>query len=190
MKHALKFLVLALTISSLTSSAQTIHSTKTGQISFFSETPVRNIEAKNNQVASLINTETGEVVFSVLIKEFKFEKALMEEHFNENYMESAKYAKSTFQGKITNLNAVNFKSDGTYTVSVEGKLSMHGVTKPLNVIGKISVVQGKISVIANFAVQLVDFNIERPTIVMTEIAESVDVKINCQYELKTIEKKS
>jgi hypothetical protein len=67
---------------------------------------------------------------------------------------------------------------------------MHGVTKPLNVIGKISVVQGKISVVANFAVQLIDFNIERPTIVMTEIAESVDVKINCQYEPKTIEKKS
>jgi polyisoprenoid-binding protein YceI len=170
--------------------SQTLFQTKTGQISFFSETPVRNIEAINNQVASLINTETGEVVFSVPIKEFKFEKALMEEHFNENYMESAKYAKSTFQGKITNLNAVDFKTNGTYTVSVEGKLTMHGVTKPLSVIGKISIGQGKISVVTNFTVQLIDFNIERPTIVMKEIAESVDVKINCQYESKPIEKKS
>jgi polyisoprenoid-binding protein YceI len=169
--------------------AQNLYQTKSGQISFFSETPVRNIEAINNQVASLINTETGEVVFSVPIKEFKFEKALMEEHFNENYMESAKYAKSTFQGKITNLGAVNFQTDGTYMVSVEGKLSMHGVTKPLSTVGKIMVQQGKISVIANFTVQLVDFNIERPSIVMTEIAESVDVKINCRYEPKPIEKK-
>ena len=184
-----KILITLLAILSIWSFAQPLYQTKNGQISFFSETPVRNIEAINNQVASLINTETGEVVFSVPIKEFKFEKALMEEHFNENYMETAKYAKSTFQGKITNLGAVNFRVDGTYVANVEGKLSMHGVTKPLSTTGKITIAQGKISVIANFTVQLIDFNIERPTIVMTEIAESVDVKINCRYEPKPNEKK-
>lgn len=184
-----QILTILLAMLSFWSFAQDLYQTKSGQISFFSETPVRNIEAINNQVASLINTGTGEVVFSVPIKEFKFEKALMEEHFNENYMESAKYTKSTFQGKITNLSEVNFLVDGTYSVNVAGKLSMHGVIKPLTATGKITIAQGKISVIANFTIQLIDFNIERPTIVMTEIAESVDVKINCRYEHKPLDKK-
>lgn len=180
--------VAALIFSSATS-AQSLLSTKTGQISFFSETPIRNIEAVNNEVTSMINTETGEIGFVVPVKSFRFEKSLMEEHFNENYMETAKFPKATFQGKITNLKAIDFKKDGTYHATVDGKLTMHGVTKNILTIGKITVENGKLFTVASFVVQLEDYNVKRPSIVAAEIAESVEIKINCRYEPKSNEAK-
>ena len=80
--------------------------TKNGSISFFSKSPLENIDAKNNQVMSVLNTQTGELQFSVIIKAFHFEKALMQEHFNENYMESTKFPKATFKGTLTDLSHV------------------------------------------------------------------------------------
>ena len=86
--------------------------TKNGKISFFSKTDIENIDAVNNQAMSILNSQTGEIVFSVMVNGFLFKKALMQEHFNENYMESAKYPKATFKGTITDLTKVNFKKDG------------------------------------------------------------------------------
>lgn len=190
MKHPLKFYAIAtFIISCYMASAQTLYSTKTGQISFFSETPIRNIEAVNNEVVSMINLTTGEIGFVVPVKSFRFEKSLMEEHFNENYMETAEFPKSSFQGKITNLSAIDFKKDGTYAASVEGKLSMHGVTKSISTAGQIIMEKGKILIVASFFVKLEDYNVKRPTIVAAEIAERVEVKINCRYEPKSNEAK-
>jgi YceI-like domain len=190
MKSPLKIsaLLIALTISG-TASAQSLYSTKTGQISFFSETPIRNIEAVSNEVVSMINSGTGEIGFVVLVKSFRFEKSLMEEHFNENYMETPKFPKATFQGKITNLKAIDFKKDGTYIVSVEGKLTMHGVSKSISTVGKITVEKGKIIAVASFIAKLEDYDVKRPTIVAAEIAENVEIKINCRYESKSNEAK-
>ena len=190
MKYICKLIALILlVVPNAVASAQILHTTKTGQISFFSETPIRNIEAMNNEVVSMINTETGEIGFVVPVKSFRFEKSLMEEHFNENYMETAKYPKTTFQGKISNLNAIDFKKDGTYSATVDGKLSMHGVTKTISTVGKITVDKGKIVAVASFTVKLEDYNVKRPTIVAAEIAESVEIKINCRYEPKSNEAK-
>lgn len=190
MKHPLKFYAISvLAILCLKASAQTLFSTKTGQISFFSETPIRNIEAVNNEVISMINTLTGEIGFVVPVKSFRFEKSLMEEHFNENYMETSKYPKAVFQGKITNLNAIDFKKDGTYHASVEGKLTMHGVTRSVSSVGKVTVEKGKLTAVASFIVQLEDYNVKRPSIVAAEIAENVEIKINSRYELKSNEAK-
>src|SRR6476661_8884814 len=83
-------------------SAQKIY-TKNASITFFSKSPLENIDAKNNQVMSVLNTETGEMQFSVIIKAFHFQKALMEEHFNENYLESGKFPKATFKGNVTDV---------------------------------------------------------------------------------------
>ena len=190
MKHLFKLIALILlAVPNAVVYAQTLYTTKIGQISFFSETPIRNIEAMNNEVVSMINTETGEIGFVVPVKSFRFEKSLMEEHFNENYMETAKYPKTTFQGKISNLNAIDFKKDGTYSATVDGKLSMHGVTKTISTVGKITVDKGKIVAMASFTVKLEDYNVKRPTIVAAEIAESVEIKINCRYEPKSNEAK-
>ncbi len=162
--------------------AQNVYMTRSGQISFYSKTPMENIEAINNEVNSMINPGTGDIVFAVLIKSFRFERALMEEHFNENYMESAKIPKSTFQGKITNLNQVDFSKDGAYPATVEGDIVVHGVKQRLKSTGTIVVEKGKISVVSAFTLNPSDFDIEIPSLVAEKIAKTIDVKISCHYE--------
>jgi YceI-like domain len=164
--------------------AQTMYITRSGQISFFSKTPMESIDAVNNEVTSLLNIETGEIVFAVLIKSFHFERALMEEHFNENYMESDKIPKSTFQGKIANLSNVNFKKDGIYPVTVEGDLIIHGVKQHVTIIGNVKIEKGKISTTSTFVIKLADYKIEIPSLVADKIDKTLEIKVSCNYEPK------
>ena len=168
----------------LNSSAQ-LYFTKNGNISFFSSTMLEDIKADNNQVISIINTSTGEIQFSLLNNAFHFKKALMEEHFNADYMESAKYPKSTFKGTIANISAVNVNADGTYNVTVSGDLTIHGVTKAISVPGTISVKSGKISAKAIFNVKVKDYNITIPSTTRNNIAESIQLTVTCSYEKKS-----
>jgi len=158
--------------------------TKNGSVSFFSTSPLENISADNSQVMSVLNIPTGDMQFSVLIKSFHFKKSLMETHFNENYMESDKYPKATFKGKINDLTKVNFTADGTYTVEVSGDLTMHGVSNKTTTQGTITIKSGVITASANFKVRLADYKISIPKIVKDNIAEVVDVKISCLYDQK------
>lgn len=162
-------------------SAQPILMTRSGQISFFSQTPMENIDAVNNEVTSMLNIGTGEIVYAVLVKSFRFQKALMEEHFNENYMESDKFPKSTFTGKITNLTAIDLSKEGKYSIIVEGELTIHGVTKVISVPGELVVSGGKVRALASFTVKVADYNIEIPSLVADKIAKTIEIKINCQY---------
>lgn len=152
--------------------------TRTGKVSFFSSTPVENIEAFNNEAASVVNAKTGEVVFMVPIKSFKFEKALMQEHFNENYMESDKFPKADYKGKITNLGDVNFKKEGTYNVKTSGKLTMHGVTKDVVANGTIVVKAGSATINSKFSVAPKDYGIKIPSVASSKIASTIEVTIN------------
>jgi polyisoprenoid-binding protein YceI len=155
-------------------------------VSFFSRAKsIDKVEADNNDVSSLINTQTGDMVFAILLKSFHFESALMEEHFNENYVESSKFPKSTFKGKITNLTAVNFTKDGTYAVTVEGDLTLHGVTKKASSAGTLTVKSGKIAAFSKFTVNLKDYNITIPSLVKDKISEDIDVTLDCKYEPKS-----
>ena len=120
-----------LVVTSFFSFGQTRYIERTGKASFFSEAPLENIEAHNEQVLSLLDVEKGEVAASMLMKSFQFQKALMQEHFNEKYIESDKYPKATFKGKITDMNKVDLSKDGNYTVDVEGEITIHGETQPL-----------------------------------------------------------
>jgi polyisoprenoid-binding protein YceI len=156
--------------------------TNTGKISFYSSTPVEDIDAVNNKVTSFINTDDGSIVFSMDIKDFTFKKSLMQTHFNENYMESDKYPKSLFKGKITNLAAVKFDANGTYNATVEGELTIHNVTKNVKVTGTIEVKDKKIYAKAKFPVKVADYNIEIPKIVFQKIAETVEVTVDIAYD--------
>jgi polyisoprenoid-binding protein YceI len=151
-------------------------------LNFFSKAPIENIEAVNNGVSSFLDAQKGELVFTVLIKSFKFQKALMEEHFNENFMQSNLYPKSNFKGAITDLNKVNFGRDGVYGVSVKGDLSIHGVTKTVEFPGIIAISQGKISASSKFKLALKDYNIKIPSTVINNIAETIEVSVECKYE--------
>ena len=158
--------------------------TKNGSISFFSKTTIENIQADNNQVMSVLNAQTGELQFSLLIKGFHFKKALMEEHFNENYLESDQFPKATFKGTIADIYKINFSNDAVYPVLVSGDLSMHGVTNKANCKGYISIKEGKITGAAVFTISLADFKIAIPKLVENKISKTIEIKVNCLYDQK------
>jgi len=155
--------------------------TKNGYIGFFSHTPMEDIKGDNNQVNAVLDISTGDMVFLVLVKSFHFEKALMEEHFNENYMESDKFPKSTFRGKITNLSSVDFSKPGKYDVTVNGDLNMHDVTNKISVKGTVEVVQGGVNASSKFNVVPEDYKINIPGVVRDNIAKTLEVTVNMKY---------
>ncbi|MEO6838143.1 MAG: YceI family protein [Ginsengibacter sp.] len=145
---------------------------------------MENINAENNQVISVINIQTGVIQFSLLNNAFQFPKAKMEDDFNENYIESDKYPRSSFKGIITDLRNINFNNDGTYRVNVKGDIMIHGVTKNITIPGTITIKNGNISATSSFDLLVKDYNIKIPSIVTNKIAESIEVKVSCDYEKK------
>lgn len=151
--------------------------TRAGQVEFFSKTPLENIEARNKKVSAVVDAATGAVAVSLAIRDFKFERALMEEHFNENYLESDKYPRAEFRGILENPQTVNWAKDGIYPVKVSGNLTLHGVTQKVAAAVQILVKDGKAGVTGNFPIRLADYKVEIPTLVSAKIAESVDVTL-------------
>jgi hypothetical protein len=155
--------------------------TKNGYIGFYSHTPIEDIKADNNQVASVLDTSTGDMVFQVLIRSFHFVKTLMEEHFNENFLESDKFPKSTFTGKIVNLKDINFSNAGKYDATVEGDMTIHGVTKKVTTKGTIEISEGAINASSKFTIAPEDYNITIPSVVRNNIAKIVEVTVEMKY---------
>jgi polyisoprenoid-binding protein YceI len=158
--------------------------TKNGNISFFSKSPLENISANNNQVMSVLNKQNGEMQFSVLIKSFRFKKALMEEHFNENYLESDKYPKAIFKGIVEGAEKLDLSKDGTYKVKVSGDLTIHGVTNKVSVPGTLTSKSGIVTGNTVFNLKLADYNISIPKLVKDNIAEIIEITVDCVYEQK------
>ncbi|MBS1656835.1 MAG: YceI family protein [Bacteroidetes bacterium] len=156
--------------------AQPVFLGTTDTVSFFSSTPVADIDARSVQAVGAINQSTKDIFFKVPMKSFVFKKALMQEHFNENYVESDKFPNATFKGKITD--DVDLTKDGTYSVTVSGDFTVHGVSKPKTVPGTVTVKGNNMYVKASFDVKLADHDIAIPTIVSQEIAEVVNVKVS------------
>lgn len=155
--------------------------TKTGHVWFYSKTPLEEIEAHNRQVVSILDESTGEMQFMLLIKSFEFKRALMQEHFNENYLESEKYPKASFKGKITNLDKINFKKDGIYNTEVSGDMTIHNVTKPLSAKGTLEVKGGTVTASSKFLIVPHDWDIEIPSVVEDKIAKQIEVTVEATY---------
>lgn len=178
----LAFLTLFLSAPILLS-AQRIF-TKAANVSFdaTSNKSLEEIDAKTSTGTVVIDAATGAVEAAVLMKSFQFEKALMQEHFNENYVESSTYPKAIFKGKISDTSKVNFKQDGTYNVSVAGNMTLHGVTKPLTAPATITIKGGKISAQTNFTLTLADYNIAIPSLVADKVAKTAKVSFGGALE--------
>jgi len=174
------FVILALLASINVAAAPKLVS-KTGHVWFYSHTPVEDIEAHNRQSVSILNTETGEIQISILIKSFEFKVALMQEHFNENYMESSKFPKSSFKGNIVHLDKVDFTKDGTYTSDVAGDLTIHGVVKKVTTSGTFEVKDGKVTAKAKFIVSPKDYEIVIPSLVESKIAKEIEITVELPY---------
>jgi hypothetical protein len=151
--------------------------TRDARISFLSEAPLEKIEAINKSGSAVLDLESGRMEWKVLIKNFIFEKKLMQEHFNENYMESDKYPNATFKGEVVNAREINWSKEGTYDVRARGKMTIHGVERDIEVPGKITVSAGKLNVTADFKVACADYNIAIPTVVRDNIAKEIAVHV-------------
>ena len=157
--------------------------TRSGHIWFYSEAPLENIEAHNYQSSSILDTETGDIAFTLLIKGFEFKKALMQEHFNEKYMHSDEFPKSTFEGKITNLSDIEFDKPGSYDAKVSGTLMIHGVSKQIETTAKLEVKDnGKIHANATFPTTVADYGVKIPDMMKDNIASTVDTNVEIIYE--------
>ena len=150
---------------------------KTGRISFISNAPLEKIEAHNNNAYVILDAGSGIIECSILIKGFQFEKALMQDHFNENYMESHEFPKGIFKGTVENMSSINLAKDGEYPITVKGNLTLHGVTKPFNATGKVSVKSGAVSAQSSFDILVADYNIQVPKVVKDNVAKNVKVNV-------------
>ncbi|MDP4263964.1 MAG: YceI family protein [Bacteroidota bacterium] len=159
--------------------------TKSGKINFDATSPSspEKIEGVNRTVTCVMDSKTGNMQFAVLMKGFEFERALMEEHFNENYVESDKFPKAEFKGIIDNNDKVNYAKEGTYPVTVKGKLILHGETKDVEAPGKLIIQDGKINATAEFNVLLGDYKISIPGLVADKVSKTAKISVACSLEL-------
>ena len=171
-------------LSTLQVSAQKkIYSTKTGTAFFDAGTGVENISATNKSTISAFDAVSGQIQFSIMVKGFEFWSQLMQDHFNENYMESDKFSKSIFRGKIINLDKINFLKDGTYPAKVKGILEIHGVKKEVETNGQFKVLGETVIAIAEFEIVLEDYAITIPSLVKDKISKTARIMVNCSNSI-------
>ena len=173
------FLILFVFLSAHQLYSQEKYLEKDGYISFFSHSLVEDIKADNNQVLSIIDTETGEIAIQLLMRSFLFKKALMQQHFNESYVESHKYPKAIFKGTILNYKDLNNENKET---EIKGTLSVHGKDKEISVRAKFEINKDLIKISGNFMVEVAHFDIKIPTVVRNNIAKIIKVTFDLKHE--------
>jgi hypothetical protein len=172
---------LSLVLLSIVSFSQDRFYTKNAKINFFSETRLEDIEAKNKSAVSVLDTKSGSLQFSLLIKGFEFKNEEMQDHFND-YMESDKFPKAEFKGQVVNNAAVNYKKAGTYNVQVKGLMTIHGFTKEIQTTGTIKVDNDGLKANTSFTIALADYGIKIPKLVRDKIAKSVNVTVDSKLD--------
>jgi polyisoprenoid-binding protein YceI len=147
-------------------------------VSFFSEAPLENIEAHTYNARSIFDMETGKIAFTIPIRTFEFEKSLMQQHFNEKFMESGKYPRAKFTGVVEKYK----KDQGKQAVEAKGEIEIHGVTQEISVPGEMEINGNQIKITTKFPLKVADFEIKIPQVVSRNIAETVDVTLEFNYE--------
>ena len=180
MKKTILFLLFFFSIPIV---AQEKKTATNGNITFEASVPFYEaVEAKNNQIFSVLNTKNGSISFVAVIKNFQFERSLMQDHFNANYMESDKYPKATFKGQIEKFTLDKLNTTPT-EYYIKGKINIHGVTKNIRVPANISKTASNAIVIRSFfTINTEDFKIEIPFMVRNKIAQNVNVTLNTEFQ--------
>ncbi len=177
-KSFINFFALLLVIVANTSGFAQKLITKTGNIKFQASMPsYEEVAAESKSVSAVLDQTTGDFASLVLIKGFRFKVALMEEHFNENYIESEKFPKATFKGKIEDFDSSKI-TNSPKNFTLKGDLTIHGKTKPVSVIVKISKAPNGINAIGTFEAKPEDFDIEIPSLVRKKIADKIKINYN------------
>lgn len=141
------------------------------------------IKAVNKSGTCVWDKGSGALEMAVLVKGFLFERALMQEHFNENYMESGKYPKAIFAGKVDNPGSIDTGKDGAYKTNVVGTLTLHGVAKAVTVPVVFTVKGGKLSAAVQFSIALADYNISVPSLVADKVSKKADISIAANFDV-------
>ena len=175
-------LVFSLAFFSFFASAQDRYYTKNAKINFFSETPLEDIDASNNSSVSVLDTQSGSLQFSLLVKGFEFKNEEMQEHFNDDYMESDKFPKAEFKGTLINNSSVNYKKSGTYNVQVKGLLTIRGITKEVQSNGTLKVNNDNIKANSTFNIALADYGIKIPSLVKDKIAKTIKITVDAKLD--------
>ena len=178
-----------MTLAATHSFAQDKMFTKTGSVSFDAEGAMKDVEeikAASKTATCVVVKSTGAMEWAVLQKSFKFKNALMEEHFNENYVESTKFPKATFKGKLDDAAAVKWDKDGSYPVTATGKMTCHGVEKEMKTKGSVVIKKGVPTLNCTFDLAIADYKITVPSVVGSKIAK--DVKITVSAALAPLKK--
>jgi polyisoprenoid-binding protein YceI len=152
---------------------------KSVHVSFFSETPMENIDAKSSVSTSIINFATDSIIVKIPIKAFVFKNSLMGEHFNENYMESEKFPYALFRGKIDT--KIDATKNATHKVKAIGTATIHGVTKPCTLEGTITTKDAELNLVSSMDVNLAEYKVEIPSLVKDKIAKIIKVKVDANY---------
>lgn len=173
----MRFLAVILCVFSTSFADAQRYRTTSSSIEFFSDAPLEDIKAVNTKATSIIDVTTRAMVIAIPIKSFVFKKKLMQEHFNENYLESDTYPKAVFKGKISDWSG----EEGTVMASAIGTLEIHGVTKEVEISGQLVVGPESLKLSTTFFIQLSDYDIAIPTAVFYKIAEQVEVTATLEY---------
>ena len=175
-----KFFILGLLVASVGAFGQGKFIAKNAFISFYSSTPMEDILGESNEAVTILNSDSGEIVFQAIMTTFHFKRALMEEHFNENYMESTKFPKAKFSGKIEGFNKDMLKAP-VANIKITGQLNVHGVEKTISVPGTFGLENGKLVATSKFKVTPEDYGITIPSLVRDKIGKEMEITIKVNY---------
>lgn len=179
-----KIVIAILLLLATQSQAQERLLCRNASVKFFSKMPLENIEAVNNQGLSVIDLKTGNIEFSVLLKGFIFPNALMQEHFNENYVESSKYPRAYFKGSIQSVPTIDLTKNANYQFNVKGTMQLHGKTAEMATVAQLQVKDGIIFGDSNFDLLLEDYAIQIPKLVKDKIAKSIHINVKAIYQIQ------
>lgn len=177
-----RFLFCFLFVTSILSAQK--YATRSGKTSFIgSEETFEQIKAVNNVSTAIVDSSSGDIAILLFISAFDFEISLMQEHFNENYMDSHQYPKAVFKGEVKDFSMERLTTDSSFYL--DGILTIRGIEKRIQT--KVFIKEGNnhLFVTANFSVHPEDFDIKIPSLVREKIAKEVQIKIKYEF----IEKK-
>jgi polyisoprenoid-binding protein YceI len=172
-------IVLLAWMNIINQAGQDFYVCKNVRISLYSSAPIEDIKAAASAGTSVYNAASGELDFSVAIRSFQFDKALMQEHFNSDYMESDKYPRAEFKGKV--LEHIDVTKDGAYSITVTGELNVHGIRQTKTIQGSLTIKNGQISMASEFSVKCIDYHVDIPRIAFYNIAESIKINVSATY---------
>lgn len=178
-----KIILMLIGISFVTLGYGQKYFSKNAMIKFHSDSPIEKVEGTSSSGTTVMDVASGKIEFAVLNNSFVFEKALMQEHFNENYMESTKFPKTVFKGIINELSSVKFSTPGTYKITVTGDMNIHGVIKTITAPAELIVDAKGLHGNAKFTVKCSDYNIEIPAVVKDNISNNVDITVKVDYNV-------